>query len=327
MGFPQVRMRRLRANALLRSFAQETRLTTHDFIMPLFICSGAGIRMAIESMPGVYRFSIDLAIEECRRIRKLGIHAILLFAVSEQKDETGKVGYDDNGLMQQAIRSIKENLEDLLIITDVCNCAYTSHGHCGVVVNGKIDNDSTLEILARQALSHARAGSDMVAPSDMMDGRIEAIRKALDNGGFYDLPIMSYSVKYASAFYGPFRMAADCAPKFGDRKTYQMNPANSNEAIRESALDVEEGADVLMVKPALSYLDIIYRVKNEFNLPVVAFNVSGEYSIVKAASEKGLIDEKRTIMEILTSIKRAGADMIITYHAAEAAEILQKTDI
>lgn len=326
MGFPQVRMRRLRSNSLLRSITQETHLTPDDFIMPVFICPGKGIRTAISSMPGIFRYSIDLAIEECLRLTQLGIKAVILFGVPDQKDETGEISTDDNGLVQQAVRSIKNNVKDLLVITDVCNCAYTSHGHCGIAVNGKIDNDRTLDVLARQALSHARAGCDMIAPSDMMDGRVGAIRNVLDSNGFHDLPIMSYSVKYASAFYGPFRSAADCAPKFGDRKSYQMNPANSDEAIREATLDIDEGADMIMVKPALSYLDIIYRIKSEFNIPVVAYNVSGEYSMLKAASLQGFVDETNIMLEILLSIKRAGADMIITYHAAEAAAILKKAN-
>lgn len=325
MGYPQVQLRRLRSSELLRSMVQETRLSPADFIMPLFICPGTCVKVPIGSMPGIFRMSIDNIITECHRIRNLGIRAVLLFGIPENKDETGEVGADKNGIIQQAIRAIKSEFgDDLLVITDVCNCEYTTHGHCGVVVNGKIDNQRTIEILAKQALSHAIAGADIVAPSDMMDGRVGVIRRALDSEGFSGTPIMSYAVKYASAFYGPFRDAADCAPKFGDRKTYQMNPANANEALREVELDLQEGADIIMVKPALSYLDIIHSVKSKFNVPVAAYNVSGEYSMVKAAAQKNWIDENRVIMEILTSIKRAGAGLIISYHADQACELLQE---
>ncbi|NLL12435.1 MAG: porphobilinogen synthase [Fibrobacter sp.] len=325
MGYPQVQMRRLRTSELIRSMVQETRLSPADFVMPLFICPGNGVKAPVGSMPGVYRMSIDNILSECRRIRNLGIRAVLLFGIPESKDETGEVGADKNGIVQQAVRAIKNKFDDdILVITDVCNCEYTTHGHCGVVVNGKIDNQRTIEILAKQALSHVIAGADIVAPSDMMDGRVGAIRKALDSQGFSDTPIMSYAVKYASAFYGPFRDAADCAPKFGDRKTYQMNPANAIEALREVELDLQEGADIIMVKPALSYLDIIHRVKSKFNVPVAAYNVSGEYSMVKAAAQNNWIDENRVIMEILTSIKRAGAGLIISYHADQACELLQE---
>lgn len=322
MGFPQTRMRRLRLNERLRSMVQETELNPADFVMPLFICPGNGVQTPVASMPGVFRQSIDTAIGECRRIRESGIPAVLLFGIPDHKDETGETGADENGIVQRAIKAIKAEFSDLLVISDVCNCAYTTHGHCGVLVNGKVDNDRTLDILARQAVSHARAGSDMVAPSDMMDGRIGALRKALDQEGFRDLPIMSYAAKYASAFYGPFREAADCAPRSGNRKGYQMNPANSDEALREVALDIEEGADIVMVKPALAYLDIISRVRQRFGVPVAAYNVSGEYSMVKAATARGWIDGQQVMMEILLSIKRAGAAMIITYHALEAAKIL-----
>lgn len=325
MGYPQVQMRRLRTSELIRSMVQETRLSPADFVMPLFICPGNGVKAPVGSMPGVYRMSIDNILSECRRIRNLGIRAVLLFGIPKSKDETGEVGADKNGIVQQAVRAIKNEFDDdILVITDVCNCEYTTHGHCGVVVNGKIDNQRTIEILAKQALSHVIAGADIVAPSDMMDGRVGAIRKALDSQGFSDTPIMSYAVKYASAFYGPFRDAADCAPKFGDRKTYQMNPANAIEALREVELDLQEGADIIMVKPALSYLDIIHRVKSKFNVPVAAYNVSGEYSMVKAAAQNNWIDENRVIMEILTSIKRAGAGLIISYHADQACELLQE---
>jgi porphobilinogen synthase len=317
----------MRSNALLRSVVQETRLASRDFVMPLFICSGKGIRSPIASMPDVYRFSIDQALEECRRIRQLGIQSVLLFGIPESKDDTGETAVDESGIIQQAIRTIKKELDDFLVISDVCNCSYMTHGHCGIVTNGKIDNDRTLKILARQAVSHAKAGCDMVAPSDMMDGRVGAIRQALDAEGFFDLPIMSYAAKYASSFYGPFRDAADCAPQFGDRKTYQMNPANSDEALREVALDIEEGADIVMVKPALSYLDIIYRIKSQFNIPVAAYNVSGEYAMVKAAAAQGWINGEQVMMELLMSIKRAGAGMIISYHAAEVAKMLRKENV
>jgi porphobilinogen synthase len=324
MGFPDVRLRRLRSNPVLRSMVQETVLRPVDFVMPLFVRSGSGVETPIESMPGISRMSVDNCVSECRRIRKLGIGAVLLFGVPDRKDETGECGADKNGVVQQAIRAIKKALPELMVITDVCNCEYTTHGHCGSVINGKIDNDCTLEVLALQALSHARAGCDMVAPSDMMDGRVGAIRRALDTAGFTDLPIMSYAAKYASAFYGPFREAADCAPKFGDRRTYQMDMHNSDEALREVGLDIDEGADIVMVKPALSYLDIIYRVKTAFKVPVAAYNVSGEYSMVKAAAMHGWVQDDCITMEILTAIKRAGASMIITYHAKEAASILRE---
>jgi porphobilinogen synthase len=324
MGFPSIRMRRLRSNELLRTMVQEHRLSPDDFIMPLFICPGTGMQSPVASMPGVNRFSVDRAQEECSRVRQLGIRAVLLFGIPENKDESGDIAASDDGIIQQAIRAIKAAVPDLLVISDVCNCEYMSHGHCGVVIDGKIDNDRTLDLLSRQAVSHARAGCDMVAPSDMMDGRVGAIRRALDNAGFSDLPIMSYAVKYASAFYGPFRDAADCAPQFGDRRTYQMDPANAGEALREAALDIEEGADIIMVKPALSYLDIIQRVKTQFALPVAAYNVSGEYAMIKAAAARGWIDEEATIMEILLSIKRAGANLIISYHASEAVAMLRR---
>jgi porphobilinogen synthase len=301
---------------------QETRLSVDNLVMPLFICTGEKKKIPVASMPGVYRFSIDLVLEECRRIVQLGVRTVLLFGIPERKGD--HVGHDENGVIQQAVRAIKKSINDLYIITDVCNCEYTEHGHCGIIVNGNVDNDSTIEILAKQAVSHALAGCDMVAPSDMMDGRIGVIRKMLDSEGFSDIPIMSYAAKYASAFYGPFRDAADCAPKFGDRKTYQMNPANTREALREVELDIQEGADIIMVKPALSYLDIINQVKSSFTVPVAAYNVSGEYSMVKAAAANGWINENALMMELLLSMKRAGADIIITYHAPHAAELLNK---
>jgi porphobilinogen synthase len=324
MGFPSIRPRRLRSSPLLRSLVRETRLSPADFIMPLFVRPGSGVREPVASMPGVFRYSIDLLGEECRRISRLGIPAVLLFGIPDRKDETGEAGADDKGIVQQAIRAIRLEAEGLLIISDVCNCAYTTHGHCGVFTDGKIDNDRTLEVLARQAVSHARAGCDMVAPSDMMDGRVGAIRQALDTAGFVDLPIMSYAAKYASAFYGPFREATDCAPRSGDRKSYQMDPANASEALREVALDIEEGADLVMVKPALSYLDVITRIRERFSVPVAAYNVSGEYAMVKAAAANGWIDETAVMMEILVSIKRAGAGMIITYHADSVATLLRE---
>jgi porphobilinogen synthase len=285
--------------------------------MPLFVCPGTGVNNPISSMPGNSQLSVDLLVEECRRLYGLGIQAVLLFGIPEHKDEHGLVACEHNGIVQQAVRALKAALPDLYIIADICNCEYTSHGHCGTIVNGDVHNDLTLVTLAKQSVSLAQEGVDMVAPSDMMDGRVGAIRHALDDNGFYNLPIMAYSAKYASSFYGPFREAAESAPKFGNRATYQMDPANANEALREVELDIEEGADIVMVKPALSYLDIIQRVKTNYNIPIAAYNVSGEYSMVKAAAANGWIDEKRMVREILTSIKRAGSDIIITYHAQE----------
>jgi porphobilinogen synthase len=325
MKFPQVRMRRLRKNAVIRSMVRETTLSADDFVLPLFVCPGNRIRRPVASMPGVYQLSIDELIKECGVAGAAGIRAILLFGIPDRKDNDGRIGYAQNGIVQRAIRSVKKQMDGLYVITDVCNCEYTTHGHCGpVAAGGSVDNDRTIAILARQALSHARAGCDMVAPSDMMDGRVGAIRQTLDKAGFANLPIMSYAAKYASGFYGPFREAAQSAPKFGDRRDYQMDPANGNEALTEVQLDIDEGADIIMVKPALSYLDIIWRVKQAFRRPVAAYNVSGEYSMVKAAAEKGWIDGERVMMEVLTSIKRAGADMIISYHAVEAAQLISK---
>ena len=317
MSFPTTRLRRLRQTPVLRNLVRETILTRDDLVMPLFVCPGTNVRIPISSMPGNFNLSVDLLVEECRRLYGLGIQAILLFGIPEHKDEHGLVACEQNGIVQQAVRAIKAALPDLYIIADICNCEYTLHGHCGTIVNGDVHNDLTLVTLAKQSVSMAEEGVDMVAPSDMMDGRVGAIRKALDENGFYNTPIMAYSAKYASAFYGPFREAADSAPKFGNRATYQMDPANGNEALREVALDIEEGADIVMVKPALSYLDIIQRVKTTFNMPIAAYNVSGEYAMVKAAGANGWIDEKRMVREILTSIKRAGSDIIITYHAQE----------
>jgi porphobilinogen synthase len=317
MSFPITRLRRLRHTPVLRNLVRETILTRDDLVMPLFVCPGTNVNNPISSMPGNSQLSVDLLVEECRRLYGLGIQAVLLFGIPEHKDEHGLVACEHNGIVQQAVRALKKALPDLYVIADICNCEYTTHGHCGTIVNGDVDNDLTLITLAKQSVSLAEEGIDMVAPSDMMDGRVGAIRRALDDNGFYNLPIMAYSAKYASSFYGPFREAAESAPKFGNRATYQMDPANGNEALREVALDIEEGADIVMVKPALSYLDIIQRVKTNFNIPIAAYNVSGEYSMVKAAAANGWIDEKRMVHEILTSIKRAGSDIIITYHAQE----------
>jgi porphobilinogen synthase len=302
----------------------ETKLSAEDFVMPLFVCPGVNVKHPITSMPGNYQLSIDLIVEECKIISAAGIKAVLLFGIPEHKDEDGSVACEPNGIVQQAIRAIKNELKQMYIIADVCNCEYTTHGHCGTIIDGDVDNDLTLVTLAKQSVSLAEAGADMIAPSDMMDGRVAKIREALDANGYYKIPIMAYSAKFASGFYGPFREAAESAPKFGNRATYQMNPANSNEAVREVEQDIAEGADIVMVKPALSYLDIIYRVKNEFRMPVAAYNVSGEFSMVKAAAQMNWIDGPRVMMEILTSIKRAGADIIITYHAVEAANILKE---
>jgi len=324
MGFPITRMRRLRKNENLRRMVRETTLSVDNLIYPLFVTYGKGVKDEIGSMPGSYRFSIDTLSKEIKEVKSLGIPAVILFGIPEKKDDVGSEAYNPNGIVQRAIKEIKSAVPDLLVITDVCIDEYTSHGHCGVVKGNEILNDPTLKLLSKMAVTHAKAGADMVAPSDMMDGRVGAIRKALDEKDFTDIPIMSYSAKYASAFYGPFRDACDSSPKFGDRKSYQMDPGNSDEAIREVALDIEEGADIIMVKPAMAFLDIVRRVKDEFNVPVAAYNVSGEYSMVKAASEKGWIDGEKLMMEILLNIKRAGADMILTYFAKEAAKILNK---
>lgn len=322
MGFPELRLRRLRQNGLIRDLVSETVLSVNDFVMPLFVCPGKNVKNKISSMPGNFQLSIDLLVEECKVIKDLGIKSVLLFGIPEEKDSTGKIACASDGIVQKAIEAIKKEVSDLLIISDVCNCEYTTHGHCGPLRNGDVDNDATIQLLAEQALSHANSGVDIIAPSDMMDGRVLAIRKKLDSNSFSNIPIMSYAAKYASAFYGPFREAAESAPQSGDRKGYQMNPANSNEALREVRLDIEEGADIVMVKPALSYLDIIYRVKSEFNIPVAAYNVSGEFSMVKAAAANGWVDEEKLMEEILLSIKRAGADIIITYFAKDIAKIL-----
>lgn len=318
-GFPVQRMRRLRLNEGIRAMVRETELNAGDLIQPLFVTHGRGKKEPVPSMPGIYRFSLDTLVEEAGDIAAAGIPAVILFGIPEKKDERGTGAYDLDGVIQNAVSTLKKNYPQLLLITDVCLCEYTTHGHCGLLDNGEVVNDPTLELLARTALSHAKAGADIIAPSDMMDGRIAAIRRQLDEGGFSYKPILSYAVKYASAFYGPFRDAAESTPKTGDRKGYQMDPANSSEALREVSLDIQEGADIIMVKPALPYLDIIARIKNSFNIPMAAYHVSGEYAMLKAAAANGWLDEKASVMETLTAIKRAGADMIITYYAKEAA--------
>jgi len=320
MAFPITRLRRLRQNPVLRAMVTETKVTTDDLIMPLFSVPGKKVKNPIPSMPGNYQMSIDLIVEECKELYDLGIKSVLLFGIPETKDDTGIIAAHEHAIIPETIRAIKKHVPGMYVIADVCNCEYTTHGHCGTIVNGDVDNDLTLDTLAAQSISFAKSGVDMVAPSDMMDGRVGKIRKALDDNYFTNTPIMAYSAKYASAFYGPFRDAAESAPQFGDRQSYQMNPANSNEAMREIDLDIIEGADIVMVKPALSYLDIIRRAKDMFNIPMAAYNVSGEFSMVKAAAEKGWIDEKRIVNEILTSIKRAGSDIIITYHAKDFAK-------
>jgi len=319
------RTRRLRKTENIRRLVRENRLHVDDLIYPLFIEEGNGIETEIESMPGVNRFSLDKISKELDEITALGISAVLLFGIPTAKDEIGSETWNEQGIIQKAIRFIKKHYPELYVITDVCFCEYTSHGHCGIIHNNDVDNDATLINIAKQVISHAKAGADMVAPSGMMDGMIAAIREALDETGFYDLPIMSYAVKYASAYYGPFRDAADSTPTFGDRRTYQMDPSNRDEALREATFDDQEGADILMVKPALAYLDIIRDLKNNFDRPLACYNVSGEYAMIKAAGEKGWIDEDRVMMESLLSMKRAGADIIITYFAKDAARLLQKT--
>jgi len=324
MQFPEYRPRRLRKNKGFRSLIRETALSVNDFISPLFIVPGKEVKKPLASMPGIFQQSADHAIKDVQALQSLGVPAVLLFGIPEKKDETASGAFAKDGIIQRAVRRIKEKCPDMLIVTDVCLCEYTSHGHCGMLDKGDVDNDGTLEVLAETALSHARAGADMVAPSAMMDGQVGAIREALDESGFEMLPIMAYSAKYASSFYGPFREAAESKPQFGNRKSYQMDPANSDEAIREMTLDAGEGADIIMVKPALPYLDIIRRAKEEFDLPVAAYNVSGEFAMIKAAAQMGWIDGEAAMMESLTAIKRAGADIIITYFAAEAAKLLQK---
>ncbi|MBF0524350.1 MAG: porphobilinogen synthase [Deltaproteobacteria bacterium] len=324
MQFPEYRPRRLRRTETLRRMVRETYLQVNDLILPLFVAAGKEVKNPIISMPGHFQLSVNHIVEEAKEAFDLGIPAVLLFGIPDKKDERGTGAYDQNGVVQRAVKSIKSKVPDLVVITDVCLCEYTSHGHCGLIKDNDVDNDSTLELLGRMALSHAQAGADIVAPSDMMDGRVAEIRDTLDENGFDQTIIMSYAAKYASGFYGPFRDAAESAPKFGDRRSYQMDPANALEALREVTLDVEEGADIIMVKPALPYLDIVWRVREEFDLPVAAYNVSGEFAMVKAAAEKGWIDGPRVMMECLTSIKRAGADLILTYFAKEAALLLNE---
>jgi porphobilinogen synthase len=324
MPFPATRLRRLRKTGVLRELVRETTLTPADLVYPMFVQLGEG-RTPVEAMPGVDRVSISHAVEEAGEAHSLGIPAVLLFGIPAEKDEQGSGAYDDEGVVQLAVRAIKEAHPELLVITDVCLCGYTSHGHCGVVLeDGTVDNDISLELLAKTAISHARAGADAVAPSDMMDGRVGALRAQLDSEGHKDLPIVAYSAKFASAFYGPFREAAGSTPAFGDRRSYQMDPANSDEAVREALLDVEEGADMVMVKPALPYLDVIRRVKDATRVPVAAYNVSGEYAMVKAAAAAGYLDEQATVLESLTAIRRAGADVVITYHAKDVARWLSR---
>jgi len=322
MNFPTYRPRRLRRNEKLRSMMRETSLESRNFIYPLFVGPGKDKAQSVSSMPGIAQLTVDRAARECHEVSALGIPAVILFGIPEHKDSSGSEAYEDHGVVQQAIRAIKETVPDLLVITDVCLCEYTDHGHCGVVKNGDVDNDATLELLSQEALSHARAGADIIAPSDMMDGRVGAIRKILDNNNFNQTPIMAYAAKYASGFYGPFREAAESTPQFGDRRSYQMDPANVEEALREVELDIHEGADIVMVKPALAYLDVIYRVKQKFGYPLAAYNVSGEYSMIKAAGQNGWIEEPRIMMEVLYAIRRAGADMIISYFAKDAARLL-----
>jgi porphobilinogen synthase len=321
-NYPNVRLRRLRHNPILRNMVRETHLRKSDLIYPLFVMPGSGIKNEIRSMPGVFQMSIDVLIEECKEVVALGIPAIILFGIPEHKDEVGSEAYSDEGIIQRAVRAIKKEVKNLLVITDVCLCEYTSHGHCGILHNEEILNDETVELLVKEAISHAKAGADIIAPSDMMDGRVAAIRNGLDLNGFTNIPIMSYAVKYASGYYGPFRDAADSAPAFGDRRSHQMDEANSNEAIREAESDIMESADIIMVKPAGPYLDIIRRVKDEFNIPIAAYQVSGEYAIIKAGGKLDWIDEKRVMLESLIGIKRAGADMILTYFAKDVAKLL-----
>lgn len=322
MFFPEYRARRLRRNDNLRRMVRETHLRVEDLIYPMFSAFGGDIRKEIPSMPGIYQQSTEHIVAEAKEVQALGIPAVILFGIPESKDAVGQDAYSETGIIQETIRAIKQQVPELTVITDVCMCEYTDHGHCGVIKDGDVDNDATLQLLAAEALSHARAGADIVAPSDMMDGRVAAIREILDANGFSHIPVMSYAVKYASAYYGPFRDAADSTPQFGDRRSYQMDPANRREALREATLDVQECADFLMVKPALAYLDILRDLRERFDLPLVAYNVSGEYSMIKAAARLGWVDHDRVMMETLVGMKRAGADLIITYHAKEAATLL-----
>ncbi|MGD0274696.1 MAG: porphobilinogen synthase [Syntrophales bacterium] len=323
MSFPEYRMRRLRKNENFRRLIRETRLSVDDFVYPMFIVPGKGVKKPIGSMPGQFQMSVDHAVREVQKVGDLKIPAVLLFGIPEKKDDMATGAFAKDGIIQRAVREIKAKVPEILVITDVCLCEYTSHGHCGMIEKGEVDNDMTIEVLAETAVSHAKAGADMVAPSAMMDGQVGVIREALDETGYDSIPVMSYSDKYASCFYGPFREAAESAPELGDRKNYQMDPTNSDEAIREMTLDVEEGADILMVKPALAFLDVIRRAREEFDLPLAAYNVSGEYSMIKAAAQCGWLDGDKAMLEVLISIKRAGADILITYFALEAARQLQ----
>src|SRR5512138_2744691 len=323
MFYPTFRARRIRGKEVFRRMVRETTLSANDLIYPMFSAFGTGIKKEISSMPGIYQQSIEHIVAEAQEVHELGVPAVILFGIPETKDAVGSDAYAEHGIIQETIRALKKQIPGLAVITDVCMCEYTDHGHCGIIKDGDVDNDATLELLARQALSHARAGADLVAPSDMMDGRVAAIRRELDGNGYSHLPILAYSAKYASAFYGPFREAAQSAPRSGDRRGYQMDPANGDEALREVELDLEEGADIVMVKPALAYLDVIRRVKDRFAVPVAAYNVSGEYACLQAAARNGWLDGERAMMEVLTSIRRAGADIILTYHAREAARLLR----
>jgi porphobilinogen synthase len=321
---PFRRFRRTRMTELLRSMVRETELSVNDFIYPLFVVPGIKFRKEIGSMPAIFQLSVDELVRECTEVKALGVPAVILFGIPEHKDLVGSGAYDEHGIVQTAVRALKKEVPDLVVITDVCLCEYTSHGHCGIVCGNEILNDASIDLLAKEALTHAQAGADIIAPSDMFDGRVRAIRQILDVNDFHNIPIMSYAAKYASGFYGPFREAVESTPKFGDRRSHQMDPANSDEALREVEQDILEGADIVMVKPALSYLDVIRRVKDRFHMPTAAYNVSGEYSMIKAAGRNGWIDEPRVMMEVLTSIKRAGADMILTYFAKEAAKVLKE---
>jgi porphobilinogen synthase len=324
MFFPQFRARRIRGKEVFRNMVRETSLSVNDLIYPMFSAYGKGIRKEVSSMPGIFQQSIEYIVEEAQAAHEQGVPAVLLFGIPDRKDAVGSGAYARDGIIQETIRALKKGVPGLAVITDVCMCEYTDHGHCGVIKDGDVDNDATLELLSKEALSHAYAGADMVAPSDMMDGRVAAIRETLDRNGFSHIPVMSYAVKYASGYYGPFREAAESTPQFGDRRSYQMDPGNRLEAIREAQMDVEEGADIIMVKPGLPYLDIVREMRNEFNLPVAVYNVSGEYSMIKAAAKMGWIDEDRVTMETMLSFKRAGADLILTYHAVEVAKLLHK---
>lgn len=323
-NFPAKRLRRLRYSPLVRDMVRETELSKNDFIYPLFVVLGSGVKKPVKSMPGVFQMSTDVVVEECKEVAGIGIPAVILFGIPDHKDEVGSGAYDEKGIIQNAVRAIKKEVKNLLVITDVCMCEYTSHGHCGVLKGEEILNDQTVELLAKESLTHAQAGADIIAPSDMMDGRVAAIRKILDENGFQNIPIMSYAAKYSSGYYGPFRDAAESAPAFGDRRSHQMDIANSNEALREVETDIEEGADIVMVKPAGPYLDVIYRVKQKFGMPTAAYQVSGEYAMIKAAGQNGWIDEERVMIESLTAIKRAGADMFLTYFAKDAVKWIDK---